>query len=216
MKKTLSLILVLILTAALLAGCAQTGGGAPSGDGAGAAADAESLRTLGDVLALDSAEYNQSAMYSFYYIYVFELDGVPYRAIAEPEGEIYDKLWDLDWGDEEYEKKRDELIAPLEIIRLDRLDEQRLPQQELDALVGKTGGELLDSGWSSGGWNLDNMEFWMNYGPFCYTVVMEGSVDNYEDFEDEDINSLVVKSVACEGIGDATNIELDDDGRLVG
>ena len=47
----------------------------------------------------------------------------------------------------------------------------------------------------------------MSHGPFAYTVVFEGTVKNAEDFEEEDIKPLVVKSVTYSGLGNATSLD---------
>ena len=95
----------------------------------------------------------------------------------------------------------------LKISRLENLSEMLPSQEEMNKWVGKTGQDLFDADWTNSGWNLDEMVFWMNYGAFQYDVVMEGEVKTPDDFGDEDINSLVVKSVAYNGqLGDATEI----------
>ena len=202
MKKIVSIILALMMSSLILAGCGKT-------DSAGSA---DSWKTMGDVIALDS-ETTQSAIYTDTYVYVFELNGTYYRATAALSEEISAALWDLDFSDEDYDTKYAELVKPLAIDKIEELNDQILSEDEMDALVGKTGQELLDDGWSSGyGYNLESMEFWMNYGPFNYTVVFDGEVaeEDYEDFDDEeDIKDMVVKSVAFVGLGDATDIEND-------
>ena len=80
----------------------------------------------------------------------------------------------------------------------------------MDAYVGKTGREMQDAGWIYTGHDLENMEFWLQYGPFVYTVVFDGKVDekDWDTFEDESgAKDMKVKSVEFNSIGDATNIE---------
>lgn len=210
MKKVLSVLLVILLTLSVLAGCGKTA--QPT---ASAAVSVEDCKTMNDVFALENKQNEQTALYGDYFIYAFELDGTYYQAIAEITEDIEDALWALDWADPDHDAKQAELIGPKELIRLVNLSDEIIPQEELDALVGKTGQDLLDDGWYNSGWNLDNMEFWMNKGAFSYTVIMEGEVGNYEDFDDEDLGALVIKSVTCTGIGDATNVELDENGVLI-
>lgn len=202
MKKILALCLMLLLSLSLI-GCGQQQqqtGDSPS-----------EIETIGDAQRISSGENEQEALYGDYYIYAFESDGTCYRAIAAVPAEISDELWDLDWDD----PKKSELVAPLPVEKLENLSEMIPSQEELDSLVGKTAQELFDDGWYNTGWNLTDMEFWMNYGPFSYTVVLDGDVGNYEDFEEDDMAPLVVKSISCDGLGDATSIELDEDGKLV-
>ncbi|MBQ1619665.1 MAG: hypothetical protein II094_01595, partial [Oscillospiraceae bacterium] len=121
--------------------------------------------------------------------------------------DVADAVFALDFEDPQHDEKLNALIAPLEVVRIDNLNDTILTQEQLDALVGKTGEELFNEGWTNSGWNLQDMEFYMSYGAFDYLVTFEGSVDNYEDFEEEDINPLVVKSAVYYGRGDLTNTD---------
>ena len=89
-----------------------------------------------------------------------------------------------------------------------------LSQEELDKLVGKTGQELLDTGWSDGyGYNLEEMEFWLDYGPFSYAVVFDDPVpeSEYETFDTETgIKDRHVVSAKFFMLGNgATDIEIE-------
>ena len=167
--------------------------------------DLESVTTLGEVLGLPN--YGSSCVED-YYVYAFEQDGIFYRAIAACSEDVLNAVFELDWDDEDYDAKLNALIAPLEVIRIENLTEAIPAQEELDQLIGKTGQQLIDEGWINSGWNLEDMEFYMNYGPFSYIVTFDGQVDNYEDFDEEDINSLIVKSVRYDDLGDPTNLDI--------
>ena len=93
---------------------------------------------------------------------------------------------------------------------MENLSNEIIPQEELDKLVGKTGEELFNDGWTDGsGYNLEDMEFWLNKGAFEYTVVFDGKVENYDEFDTEEgVKAFTVKSVKFNGLGDATNIEI--------
>lgn len=98
----------------------------------------------------------------------------------------------------------------MEIEKIENLNETILSQEELDALMGKTGQELLDDGWVWTGHDLEAMEFWMQKGAFTYTIVFDGKVDeaDYDTFDaEEGIREMTVKSAAFYELGDATNIE---------
>lgn len=166
--------------------------------------DLDTVTTLGQVLGLP--DYGSSCSEDTY-VYVFEQDEIFYRAIAECPKDVSDAVFALDWDDPQYDTKLRELISPLKVTRIENLTEAIPTQEELDQLVGKTGAELLDDGWYNSGWNLETMEFHMSHGPFEYTVVFEGTVKNAEDFEEEDIKPLVVKSVTYSGLGHATNLD---------
>ena len=212
MKKTISLILVVLMMLALLAACGQAGDGSEPAapDAATGTAAIESLGTIGDAMALDSAEMREYATYNNHFIYVFELDGTSYRVIASVTDEQEQAIFDLDYEDPDHDAKQEEIVGPLKIETYENLSDMILPQEELDQWVGKTGQELMDAGWTNSGWNLDDMEFWMDYGPMMYSVIMEGTVENVEEFEEEDIGPLVIKSVTWQGLGDATDIGEDE------
>ncbi|MBR0398660.1 MAG: hypothetical protein IJI10_10380 [Eubacterium sp.] len=174
--------------------------------------DLSSLKTLGDAFALQGKDEDteQRAFYEDKYIYVFTVDGVPYRVIADLPADISEKLFALEY-DENYEKNEMDLVSDLEVATAENLNEQILPQEELDALVGKTGQELFDEGWRSGSfYNTENLEVWLEYGPFSYTFHFDGKVapEDAEDFDVyEGLADMKVLDAAFEGLGDATYME---------
>ena len=226
MKKIISLTLALLMVLALFAACSRTDGGAPEGgpsegDAPNAAATGtaaiESLKTLGDALKAGEEGGNvQTAMFEGYFIYAFEQDGTFYRVITHLPDDVFEEVFALEWDDEQHDEKMLAIVGDQPIDIYENLSDTVIPQEELDALVGKTGQELFDDGWTSSGWNLETMEFWMNKGALMYTVVFDGQVDDFDAFEEQDIADMTVKSVTYQGIGDATNIELDDAGNIIG
>ena len=204
MKKFIALFLVLIMTVFASAACGS------SGDGSGAApASIDDVRTIGDIIALDSAD-TQYAVYEDVVVYAFKLGDNYYRAKAAISAEDSRAYFDIDYSDPDHEKKQNAIVEPLKIDEIEDLNDQILSQEELDALAGRTGRELQDEGWTFSGHNLETMEFWMNYGPFMYTVVFDGEVaeSDYDSFEDESgTGDLKVKSAEFSTMGDATNIK---------
>ena len=215
MKKVISVILAIVMSVTVLAACGNSGNGSGSGSasGAGSATDEkaviESLTTLGDAIALESSE-TQAAVYDGKAIYAFKLGDTYYRIRASISPEDEQAYMDIDYMDDDYEEQQKKILSPLVIDQIDDLSLQMLSQEELDALVGKTGQDLQDAGWTYGGHDLETMEFWMDYGPFDYTVVFDGEVTEaeYETFDDEkDTRTMTVKSARFNTLGDATNIE---------
>ncbi len=207
----IKMMLSALLAALLLFACIGCQNSAPSAASASAQASADALpsyATIGDLQADQKVDHSQWAYSSEYYVEVFIQNGVSYRAIAAlPEG-LDDQLFELDWEDPEHDQKQAALLAPVAIERIENLTALIPPQEELDKLVGKTGKDLLDDGWNTGGYNLNDMEFWMSKGPFTYSVIFEGKLEGSEDFDDyEAIQPLTVKSVTFSNIGDATNLE---------
>ena len=206
MKKGLTLILALLMALFTMTAC----GGQDSGSDQGEAPSIDTVKTFGDVMALDTEEL-QSAVGGGYVVYAFKYGDTYYRAKSAISEDVEQKYMDVDIFQEGYEKKQQKIIKNIEIDEMEDLSDQMLSQDELDALAGKTGQELVDEGWLfNGGHNLENMEFWMGYGPFNYSVFFDGEVaeSDYETFDDEaDTRELTVRSAEFNSLGDATNIE---------
>ena len=203
MKKTFLIILALFVSALMLVSCGEKT--------EESSFDVDSIKTLGDILKLE-AESPQSAQYENLLIYVFELNGNYYRAKADLTPEQSDALWDLSFMDDDYDAKFSEIVSDIAVTSVENLSEQILTESQLKSLVGKTGQELFDEGWENGnGYNLENMEFWMDYGPFEYSVIMEGHIDEseYDTFSEDKISDMKVKSVSFFGVGDATDFDFE-------
>ena len=198
MKKVFIWVLVCLMAITILSGCG-------SSKVAKDFSDTGEFKTFADVVKYDSIS---TSLLDDKYVYVFEVDGVYYRAIADLPDDVAKKLDSLDYS-QEYDGKVLEIVSPLEVSRLDNLSEAIPAQDELDKYVGKTGQELLDDGWGCWGCNLNDMEFTMSKGDYLFSVVFDAEpMEMPEDFDEEEtIKPLTVKSVTYEGIGDATNIQ---------
>lgn len=217
--RKIALIIIAVLTLGLLAGCGKTpaeqaakADGEAAGSEAAGGVDLSGLKTLGDAFALEGVdeETTQRASYENKYVYAFELNGTLCRVIADLPSDVFDKILALEY-DENYDQNEMELVSGLEISKAEDLSGQKLSQEELDALVGKTGQELFDAGWQSGSFsNTETLEFWLEYGPYSYVMHFDGEIKPEED-EDLDVyEALADKKVLdakYEGIGDATIIE---------
>ena len=165
--------------------------------------DLGSVETLGQLLGLP--DYGTST-YDDSYVYAFEQDWNIYRAVAELPDETREAVCALDWDDENYDEKLAELLSPLKVLRIENLSEMTPAQEEMDALIGKTGKELFDDGWYCGGWNFENMIFYMSHGPFEYVMEFDGDIGPFDEFDEEDILPLVVRSVRFERIGSPASL----------
>ena len=214
MKKYVALILVLMLAMFGMAGCGGSGSSDSSGGSdSGEAVNVDSLTTIGDVIAMEP-EGLQSAVFENHVVYAFQAGDTYYRVIADISDEDQEKYFNISYEDQDYEAQQNEIVSPLAIAKIENLNEQMLSQEDMDALVGKTGKELQDEGWTFSGHDLEKMEFWMNYGPFLYTVTMDGTVEekDWETFNDEtDTKDMKVKSVEFNSLGEATNIEFENE-----
>ena len=217
MKKTAALILALLACLTLCAACGETE--EPGADPREAAAKEEpeeikNLKTLGDAFALPEENFRNEGFSDTDFVYAFDHDGVYYRVIAALPADVSDAIWAIDFLDEERDSKVHQLVASLEIARLENLSKMIPPQEELDAWVGKTGADLLNDGWWNSGWDLDEMVFWMNKGLFEYEVTFDydGKMENTDDFDFEAaISPLTVKSVTFKDFGDVTDADTVSD-----
>lgn len=224
MKKALSLILVCLMAALALGACGEkekTESDAPKKETvsgleikAPKAISLDSLKNMGQLEEMDE-DNSQWGITNGVMVYAFKLNDSYYRAITRLTEEQDKAINDIDYGDEDYEEKRKEIFSAIEIEKIEDLTDQILSREKLDEFVGKTGKDLLDNGWNVGGqYNLETLKFYMDYGPFAYSVVFEGEIpeEKWENFDDtEDIRDLKIKSVEFATFGDATNIETEEE-----
>ena len=206
MKKVLVCLLSVLLAVSLFAACGNKNGTeVPAENGT---AEPLSVKTIGEALALGEESAHVAASYDNAYVYVFENNGAYWRVTAELTPEQSEALSALDFFDEDYDEKEKALISPLAVTNCENLTDKMLSADEMAALAGKTGADLLDGGWTTGmGYNLDTMEFFWAYGPFEYTVTFEKTeqLENTDDFDEEAaVAALKVVSVAFSGLSDSS------------
>lgn len=205
MKRTTSLILITLLIS--LFGCSMKPTSITEKASSGAALDLSQIKTMGDALKYkDEENYNiQEGFDETRYFFVFEKDGIYYRAIADLPKDISEAIWSMDF--EEREKKLPELINPLALSTMENLSAKAPSKEELDKLIGKPGKELFDNDWTYSYYNLEDMEAGLNHGTFSYAVrfnydgpqmINSDDFDFYKEFAD-----LTIKSVTVSGVGDA-------------
>ena len=215
MKKIIILVCVITAAIFMLTACKKTepvqNGSSASSENAGSTAasvssgsfDPSAVKTMGDILPYEAYSEKQ-------FVYVFEADGVYYRAKAALTKEAADMVWGEEY-DEERDQKVRELISKLEIDSIENLSEQVPTQEELDKLIGKTGQELFDDGWTDFGYDLSEMNANMYHGDFAYIVHFEYEGEqmvNTDDFDFyEAFKDLKVGSVKFDGLGNAANPE---------
>lgn len=199
-------ILILVICMLLAVGCAGRTADAN-------AAEAFVCATMGDALA--AAQENVSSAFTEHYgCCIFEKDGMTYRAVAEMPADVSEKIWALEY-DENYDRNVADLLSGLPLLRFENLTEAQPSQADCDALVGKTGQELFDDGWSSCGYNLETGEFWMEHGAYAYTVFFDAAFDpdatDPDAFDEyEAIAPLTVRSVTCTGVGSGASNVIDE------
>jgi predicted small lipoprotein YifL len=200
-----------------LAACGQkpsseTAPAAQTTQGSVAVIDPASIKTIGDGIAANDGTVDQYAAYQNTFLYAFANGGKVYRLTASLSDQQFQAIMDLDFSDPDVDAKRTAIISPLKVEKVEELTSQQPKQADLDALIGKTGQDLLNDGWTQYGFSLDEMKYYMNKGAYAFEVVFEGRYEGEnplpDDFDgDEFMKPLKVKSVTCTGIGDAVNIE---------
>ena len=96
--------------------------------------DPAEVKTMGEIFSYEDKEEMQEAYSEKVYIYVFQVDDIFYRAVADLPEDVSEALWQIDFFDEDRDQNIFDLISPLEITRLDNLSEQIPSQEELDKL----------------------------------------------------------------------------------
>ena len=206
MKKRLSMLLVLLTAVFALAGCGSAGDSTGSSE---VYVSVDSLKTISDVLNLEKDQWER-VVYDGQAIVAFEYGGNYYRVKADISPEDEQAYNDIDYSDDSAEEQVKTILGPLAITEVENLNDQILSREEMDALIGKTGQELQDEGWTYTGHDLGVMEFRMVYGPFAYKVVFDGKVpeSEYDTFEDESgTKDMTVKLVWFDSMEDGIIIE---------
>ena len=162
------------------------------------------FKTLSDVLTMEKEQYSYS-MSEELYVIAFEANGAYYRVEAEITPEIVEAADAIDFFDEERDQKLDALLGPLPVSRVGDISACLPTQAELDALVGKTGQELLDMGFEHGmGYSFwDKAEFYLTKDLFEYHVYFNEKVPEMEDYDavlEEILASLTVEKAEVFGL----------------
>ena len=193
MKKTIKIVAGVALACALavapLAACtsASTDSGSESGSAEQASGvDTSSWKTLGDALAA-ATEDPSYAYDENYFIAEIHVNDSVVRVVAKSSQEGIEKTYDLDFAAEDYHEKFDAIVGEFEIVSAEDITSDQLSQAEMDALVGKTGKELVDDGFKFESYVLYGGEGGsaanMGKGYFTYMVSFDGNVseDQAED-----------------------------------
>ena len=209
MKKATKILagvaLALVLAAVPLAACSSTS--SDSGDSSSAeqtaAVDTSSWKTLADAIAA-STERPSYGWDDNYFIGEFHVNDNVIRVVAKSDAETLEKSNALDFSDEDYDAKFDEIVSGLEIVSAEDITAQRLSEADMAALVGKTGKELIDDGFKFEYYDMYGTEGGcsasMAKGYFAYSVSFDATVaeDETED-GGEAIMDAKVTDVQCVG-----------------
>ncbi len=151
-NKAVIAALCLALSAAPLAACSsQKADDAADGGSSAPAAqetiDISSWKTLGD--ALDVQTESMSAGWDEnYYVCVFKAGDSLVHIVAKMDPDAKARMDEVDWTSEDADDQVKEAIGNIELVSAEDITDQVLSQDELDKLVGKTGQDLVDEGWT--------------------------------------------------------------------
>ena len=192
MKKVLSICLSIMLIAVLTA-C----GTAPFGDRAvgGEAADTDGGPT-NEITELVDQGYStvMTSSDESQWNAVFQQDmnyDTVYKVEAVLTGDQYDRLNEIEWDDENGDQKRFRILGECEDVTVTDITDMIPAQEELDAYIGKTLGDMEKDGFeNTGNSNWDGIyEFYMDGPVYCCKVQLaEGIV--IEDMDDYSVNDL--------------------------
>ncbi len=160
----------------------------------------DQAKTIGDVLALG---YIECGTTDSKFGIVTEKDGIAYRLMADISEADMQKIFDLDFDDPDYNKKYCDIIAPLAVTEITNLTDMIPAQSELDKLIGKTGGELIEEGYTCGGYNTEDKFIYMTKAPFRYFMYYEGEIHMDQDDEAEAIKDAKITGVKYDAIENA-------------
>lgn len=210
--KKIVLFLTMLVASVLVACSGNVSNQTAAASESGKTPTKEDIKTMADAFVYDYVDNKQEVYTETEYIYVFELDGVYYRAIAEMPEDVSNEIWNLDIEDyDEKKKKEREIVSSLPVETFENLTEGMPTEEELSVYVGKTGQVIFDEGWTYSYYNLEDMEAGMDYKLYSYTVKFDydgPQMENTDDFDfEENFRDLKIASIKCSGIGDPTYIE---------
>ena len=170
------------------------------------------IKTIGDATRLTQNEETEfeTSMFDDQFVFVFKKNGVYYRVVAPMTQEQSDALWEMEEQNDEYFK----LIDAMEITSYENLSANQMTEEEINALTGKTGADLLNDGWTIWGYDLNDKEnlcYYLGHGFFMYRVGVEGDFEYKEGEEidgEEVLKGMKIKSFELEGLNDGCNLEL--------
>ena len=210
MKKMIALLLAAILLCPAFAALAET--------------TMEPLyATVGDALAA-AGENPIEGGEDGYYAVVTEKDGTYFRSIAETDDK-YDELQQAIWEAEPEQMEAafaalDEYVKTLPIAYSEAFTAEPMSQADMDALVGKTIGDLREAGYeeSESGTEGDEIVYVMRNGLFDYAFTVDADFDAYEQAQEawpDGGSDFVIQRVSFRGItGEAIFMRYHTDGSV--
>lgn len=163
--------------------------------------DITEWKTVADVLSLDTNGMDQTAGGGKYYA-AFLYGGKYYIVEADLSDELYEQIMALDVFAEDYDAQRLALLGPCEITYAADVSTLALPQEELDAWIGKTGQDLMDAGWEYLGYQYDNHSLCavLGNGDIQYIVSFSDELAQPEGEKDLDYAGATITGIKLNGV----------------
>ena len=166
--------------------------------------------TVGDALAA-AGERPVAGSEDNYYAVVTEKDGKYYRSVAELDDrakELQQAVWEADADNmEEAFAAEDEYIRTLPVAWSEEFTAVPMAQADMDALAGKTIGDLREAGYEDreSGTEGEEIVYVMRGGMFDYACAVDADADAYEQAQEEYPDGgkdFVIRSVKLRGVTD--------------
>lgn len=196
MKKIISLLLVL-LTALCLCACSN-----------GTINNEDRLVEKNEVASLYEQGYDvtQSSFMENKWVAIYEKDfsmNDAYKVELDMDQETFDKLFNLDTFDEEGQKQYREIIESLPGCVITSMNDLLPSEVEFDKYVGKTIMDLENDGYERTGYTYDDdgCIFFLEGQKYALYVTVDEVItyETIDDYSENDIRTLTIKSVECNG-----------------
>jgi hypothetical protein len=153
-------------------------------------------KTIGD-LERDGFKYHGSMGLGSTYTCYYECDNMGYEVIVIMPDETQEALDELDFFDDDYDKKSAQFRSGLEIIKVIPVTQPPVSEQELSKYIGKNASVLIDDGFEQEGYSGVNGYYIFNFSKDgqCYSVIFDESVNTYmeeKEFGDESYKTQIL------------------------
>ena len=167
--------------------------------------DMSSWQTVGDALANKTTSLS-STWDDKHYVSVFESDGAYIRIVADVDEAHNEAAENVDWEKGDVGEQVEQIFSDLPLASAEDLTSGLVSQDELDTLVGKTGAELIEAGYTFQNYYMyDSDETGASFakGDFTYDFTFEVSVDEaHSEDGGASVQDVPCKSAEFLGISD--------------
>ncbi|MBQ0037440.1 MAG: hypothetical protein KBS74_02075 [Clostridiales bacterium] len=129
-----------------------------------------------------------------------------YMVMAAMSAEEYEAYDAIPYDDEDADAQKEELLGKLSDVTVTDITDKIPTQEELDAYVGKTLGDLENDGFENTGYSIDDKCLFSYDGPvYCCTVTLDEStkiktVEDLDNYSANDLRALKIAAVEFSGM----------------